>query len=159
MVMVYMGGSISGAAYNPAVTLALTYLVASRRYGTGQSVLPSLYIGGMAISFLVIANHGRDVEDLRQKLEAAGMTQEVKGEALRELNRLQRMSPVSPEYGLTRTYLEWMASLPWNVSSGSQVDVKRAAEILGINRKTLYRMAARFGIDLKGGSEKFLPAS
>ena len=54
----------------------------------------------------------RDVEELRKKLEAAGMPEEVKTEALRELNRLSRMSPASPEYGVTRTYLEWMANLP-----------------------------------------------
>ncbi|MBZ5584624.1 MAG: endopeptidase La [Acidobacteriia bacterium] len=72
----------------------------------------------------------RDLEDLRKKLEAAGMSEEVKTEAMRELNRLSRMSSASPEYGVTRTYLEWMANLPWSRSSGSQVDVKRAAEIL-----------------------------
>ena len=55
----------------------------------------------------------RDIEELRKKLEAAGMPEEVKTEAMRELNRLSRMSPASPEYGVTRTYLEWMASLPW----------------------------------------------
>ena len=54
-----------------------------------------------------------------QKLEAAGMPEEVKTEAMRELNRLARMPPASPEYGVARTYLEWMANLPWSVSSGS----------------------------------------
>src|SRR5258707_3658131 len=53
----------------------------------------------------------RDTEELRKKLEAAGMKEEVKSEAMRELNRLSRMSPASPEYGMTRTYLEWMAAL------------------------------------------------
>src|SRR5580658_2799025 len=62
---------------------------------------------------------GRDLEDLRQKLEAAGMPEEVKTEAMREMNRLAHMSPASPEHGVTRTYLEWMAALPWSVSSGS----------------------------------------
>src|SRR5580704_6506711 len=56
---------------------------------------------------------GRDVEDLRQKLEAGGLPEEVKTETVRELNRLARISPNSPEYGVSRTYLEWMASLPW----------------------------------------------
>ena len=60
----------------------------------------------------------RDTEDLRKKLEAAGMPEEVKTEAMRELNRLSRMSPASPEYGVTRTYLEWMASLPWSIVFG-----------------------------------------
>ena len=86
---------------------------------------------------------GRDVEELRKKLEAAGMKDEVKTEAMRELNRLARMSSSSPEYGLTRTYLEFMANLPWNVSSGSQVDVKRAAEILNEDHYDLEKVKDR----------------
>jgi ATP-dependent Lon protease len=86
---------------------------------------------------------GRDVEDLRQKLEAAGIPEEVKTETMRELNRLSRISPSSPEYGVSRTYLEWMASLPWSVSSGSQVDVKRAAEILDEDHYDLEKVKER----------------
>jgi ATP-dependent Lon protease len=85
----------------------------------------------------------RDTEDLRKKLEAAGMSDEVKAEALRELGRLSRMSPASPEYGVTRTYLEWMSNLPWSVSSGSQVDVKRAAEILDEDHYDLEKVKDR----------------
>ena len=85
----------------------------------------------------------RDIEELRKKLEAAGMTEEVKTEAMRELNRLARMSPASPEYGVTRTYLEWMAALPWSISSGSQVDVKRAAEILDEDHYDLEKVKDR----------------
>jgi ATP-dependent Lon protease len=85
----------------------------------------------------------RDIEELRAKLEAAGMAEAVKTEALRELNRLARMSPASPEYGMARTYLEWMASLPWAISSGSQVDVKRAAEILDEDHYDLEKVKER----------------
>jgi ATP-dependent Lon protease len=85
----------------------------------------------------------RDVEELRKKLESAGMKEEVKTEALRELNRLARMSPASPEYGMTRTYLEWMSNLPWSTSSGSQVDVKRAAEILDEDHYDLEKVKDR----------------
>ncbi|HUI55864.1 MAG TPA: endopeptidase La [Bryobacteraceae bacterium] len=86
---------------------------------------------------------GRDIEDLKQKLDAAGMPEEVKAEATRELNRLSRISTASPEYGVARTYLEWMASLPWSVSSGSQVDVKRAAEILNEDHYDLEKVKDR----------------
>ena len=86
---------------------------------------------------------GRDVEDLRQKLEAAGLPEEVKTETMRELNRLAHISPNSPEYGVSRTYLEWMASLPWSVSSGSQVDVRRAAEILDEDHYDLEKVKDR----------------
>ncbi len=85
----------------------------------------------------------RDLDGLRQKLESAGMPEEVKSEAMREMNRLTHMSPASPEYGVTRTYLEWMASLPWNVSSGSQVDVRRAAEILDQDHYDLEKVKER----------------
>jgi len=85
----------------------------------------------------------RDTDELRRKLDAAGMTEEVKAEAMRELNRLTHMSPASPEFGVTRTYLEWMATLPWSVSSGSQVDVKRAAEILDQDHYDLEKVKER----------------
>ena len=85
----------------------------------------------------------RDIEELRQKLEAAGLPEEVKTEATRELTRLGRISPASPEYGVARTYLEWMASLPWSVSSGSQVDVKRAKEILDQDHYDLEKVKER----------------
>ncbi|MGB7759140.1 MAG: endopeptidase La [Bryobacteraceae bacterium] len=85
----------------------------------------------------------RDIEDLRAKLETAGMPAEVKTEALRELDRLARLSTASPEHGVTRTYLEWMAALPWSVSSGSPVDVKRAAEILDEDHYDLEKVKDR----------------
>ena len=53
------------------------------------------------------------------------------------------MPTASPEYGVTRTYLEWMANLPWSVSSGSQVDVKRAAEILDEDHYDLEKVKDR----------------
>ena len=85
----------------------------------------------------------RDVEDLRAKVESAGLPEAVKTEAQRELKRLARMPQASPEYGMTRTYLEWLAALPWSISSGSQVDVKRAAEILDEDHYDLEKVKAR----------------
>jgi len=85
----------------------------------------------------------RDIDELRKKLEAAGMNEAVAAEAMRELDRLARISPSSPEYGVTRTYLEWMAALPWSVSSGSKVDVMRAAEILDEDHYDLEKVKDR----------------
>ncbi len=85
----------------------------------------------------------RETEDLKKKLEAAGLPEEVQTEAMRELQRLSRISPASPEYGVARTYLEWMAALPWSVSSGSQVDVKRAAGILDEDHYDLEKVKDR----------------
>jgi len=85
----------------------------------------------------------QEIDELRAKLDASGIAGEVKAEALRELGRLGRMSPASPEYGVARTHLEWLASLPWNVSSASQVDVARAAEILDEDHYDLEKVKDR----------------
>jgi ATP-dependent Lon protease len=85
----------------------------------------------------------QEVDDLRQKLAAAGMTEEVKAEATKELNRLARISPMSPEYTVTRNYLEWMVSLPWGITSAEKVNVQRAAEILDEDHYDLEKVKER----------------
>jgi len=85
----------------------------------------------------------RDIEDLRQKIEAAGMPEEVKKEALKELARLGRMSPMAADYGLTRNYIEWLAVLPWNKSSGSKIDINKAREILDEDHYELRKVKDR----------------
>jgi ATP-dependent Lon protease len=72
----------------------------------------------------------RDTDELRQKVDAAGMPEDVKKEALKELARLARMSPMAADYSMTRTYVEWLAILPWTKSSGTKVDIAKAKEIL-----------------------------
>ena len=62
---------------------------------------------------------------------------------MKELNRLTRISPSSPEYGVTRTYLEWMVSLPWAVTSAEKVNVQRAAEILDEDHYDLEKVKER----------------
>ena len=72
----------------------------------------------------------RDVEDLKKKIEEAGMPDEVKKEALKELGRLSRMSPMAADYSLTRNYIEWLAVLPWAKTSGQEIEIPKAKEIL-----------------------------
>jgi ATP-dependent Lon protease len=72
----------------------------------------------------------RDSDDLKQKIEDAGMPEDVKKEALKELTRLSRMSPMAADYSLTRNYVEWLAVLPWAKSSGAKVNIGKAKEIL-----------------------------
>jgi ATP-dependent Lon protease len=72
----------------------------------------------------------RDTDELRQKIDDAGMPEDVKKEALKELTRLSRMSPMAADYSMTRTYVEWLAILPWAKSSGTKVDIAKAKEIL-----------------------------
>ncbi|HZR31709.1 MAG TPA: endopeptidase La [Terriglobales bacterium] len=85
----------------------------------------------------------RETEDLRQKIEAAGMPEEVKKEALKELARLARMSPMAADYSVTRNYIEWLAVLPWNKSSGGEVDILKAKEILDADHYDLKKVKER----------------
>src|SRR5436309_4127613 len=85
----------------------------------------------------------RDVEELRQKIEAAGMPDEVKKEALKELSRLARMSPMAADYSVTRNYIEWLAVLPWAKSSGVEVDIIKAEEVLEADHYDLQKVKDR----------------
>ena len=85
----------------------------------------------------------REVEDLRQKIDAAGMPEDVKKEAMKELNRLGRMSPMAADYSLTRNYIEWLAVLPWSKSSGSKIDISKAREILDEDHYELKKVKDR----------------
>src|SRR2546423_1240887 len=71
-----------------------------------------------------------EIAQLRQRLEEANLADEARREAERELDRLAVIPPVSPEYGLIRTYLDWVISLPWNVLTGGEIDIQRAREVL-----------------------------
>jgi ATP-dependent Lon protease len=72
----------------------------------------------------------KDVAELKEKIEAAGMTEEVKKDALKELARLARMNPAAADYSLTRNYVEWLAVLPWSKGSSGEVDIKKAQGVL-----------------------------
>src|SRR3982075_2097911 len=85
----------------------------------------------------------RDVEDLRKKIEEAGMPDEVKKEALKELGRLSRMSPMAADYSLTRNYIEWLAVLPWSKTSGAEVDIPKAKEVLDTDHYDLEKVKDR----------------
>jgi ATP-dependent Lon protease len=85
----------------------------------------------------------KDIDELRQKIEAAGMPDETKKEALKELNRLARMSPMASDSSLLRNYVEWLASLPWARSSGTKVDINKAQEILADDHYGLKKVKER----------------
>src|SRR5512146_2316933 len=85
----------------------------------------------------------RDTEDLKTKIEQAGMPDEVKKEALKELGRLARMSPMAADYGVTRNYIEWLAVLPWAKSSGGEVDINKAREVLEADHYDLEKVKDR----------------
>ncbi len=85
----------------------------------------------------------READDLRQKIDDCGMSEEVKKEALKELNRLSRMSPMAADYSLTRNYIEWLVAMPWNKSTGVKVNVSKAAEILDEDHYELKKVKER----------------
>jgi ATP-dependent Lon protease len=85
----------------------------------------------------------RDVEDLKKKIEEAGMPEEVKKEALKELGRLSRMSPMAADYSLTRNYIEWLAVLPWAKTSGQEIEIPKAKEILDTDHYDLEKVKDR----------------
>ncbi len=85
----------------------------------------------------------KDIDDLRQKIESAGMPEDVKKEALKEMNRLARMSPMAADYSLTRNYIEWLSVLPWTKSSGGEVDILKAKEILDEDHYDLKKVKDR----------------
>jgi ATP-dependent Lon protease len=85
----------------------------------------------------------RETDELRQKIEAAGMPEDVKKEAMKELARLARMSPMAADYSLTRNYIEWLALLPWAKSSGSKVNIEKAKEILDEDHYELKKVKDR----------------
>src|SRR5271155_2880831 len=85
----------------------------------------------------------KDIEELRQKIEAAGMPADVKKEATKELNRLSRMSPMAADYSLTRNYVEWLGVLARAQSTGGEVDIAKAKEILDQDHYDLKRVKDR----------------
>jgi ATP-dependent Lon protease len=85
----------------------------------------------------------RDVEDLKKKIDEAGMPDDVKKEALKELGRLSRMSPMAADYSLTRNYVEWLAVLPWNKTSGQEIEILKAKEILDTDHYDLEKVKDR----------------
>jgi ATP-dependent Lon protease len=85
----------------------------------------------------------RDTEELKQKIESAGMPDDVKKEALKELGRLTRMSPMAADYSVTRNYIEWLAILPWAKTSGGEIEIPKAKEILDTDHYDLQKVKDR----------------
>src|SRR3984957_11323457 len=85
-----------------------------------------------------------EIDELRKKVEESGMSAEAKKECDRELKRFAKMTPASAEYMVSRTYLEWMTSLPWNKSSGAEeIDIPKGKEILDEDHYDLEKVKER----------------
>lgn len=84
-----------------------------------------------------------DVEMFRQKLDELNLPDEADQEARRELDRLSRLPSAAAEYGVIRTYLDWVVSLPWNTRSEDHLDIKHAREVLDADHYGLEEIKER----------------
>ena len=84
-----------------------------------------------------------EVRRLREKVESAGMPEEAESEALRELERLDALPTAAAEYGVIRTYLDWLVALPWQVMTDDKLDVTEARQVLDEDHYDLERVKDR----------------
>ncbi|MEA2511876.1 MAG: ATP-dependent Lon protease [Thermomicrobiales bacterium] len=84
-----------------------------------------------------------EIAELRRRLEEATLPPEARREVDRELSRLGTIPQASPEHGIIRTYLEWMADLPWDQVSGGEIDVRRARQVLDEDHYDLEKIKDR----------------
>jgi ATP-dependent Lon protease len=84
-----------------------------------------------------------EANELREQLEALKLPEEVSKQVDRELGRLGRLQPAMAEYGVVRTYLEWIASLPWDTSTEDNLDLKHAREVLDADHYDIEKVKDR----------------
>src|SRR5436189_1684921 len=85
----------------------------------------------------------QEIDALRAKIEAAGMSDEAKAEALRELDRLAKMPPAAAEYTVARTYIDWLVAMPWQQETTDAVDIAPARVILDEDHEGLEKVKDR----------------
>jgi ATP-dependent Lon protease len=85
----------------------------------------------------------KEIEELRQKIDAAGMPDQVRKEALRELDRLSKMPVAAAEYTVSRTYLDWLVALPWAKRTEETIDLKRTKAVLDADHSDLEKAKDR----------------
>jgi ATP-dependent Lon protease len=88
-------------------------------------------------------DQARELDDLRARIETAGMPDDVKKEALRELDRLGKMPAAAAEYTVARTYIDWLVALPWAVRRDEGIDLARAQSVLDADHSGLERVKDR----------------
>ncbi len=88
-------------------------------------------------------NENLDLDELKQRFKKAKLSKEAKKVAQKELDRLSRISPSSPEYTVSRTYIDWLLELPWTKSSKDSLDIKKAMADLDKDHYGLERIKKR----------------
>ncbi|HEY6584575.1 MAG TPA: endopeptidase La [Gaiellaceae bacterium] len=84
-----------------------------------------------------------ELQELRERIEQAELPEEVRKAVDRELGRLERLPSASAEYGVIRTYLDWILSLPWSKTTEDNLDLERAREILDEDHYDLEKVKDR----------------
>lgn len=84
-----------------------------------------------------------DLQELEKAIDKAGMPEDTLEHARRELKRLQRIPPASPEYSMTRTYLEWLSELPWTKQSDDHIEIETARKVLDEDHYGLEKIKKR----------------
>ena len=84
-----------------------------------------------------------DIQAYRERIEAAQMSEEATEKALAELQRLERMPPISPEVSVIRTYIEWLTELPWTTQTQDELDINIAEELLDADHFGLKKVKER----------------
>lgn len=87
--------------------------------------------------------HAEEIKELEEKIKGCGMSEEAMEVATREFQRLERIPPHSPEYTVSRTYLEVLTGLPWNDFSEDNLDINRAQEVLDEDHYNLTKVKDR----------------
>jgi ATP-dependent Lon protease len=85
----------------------------------------------------------KEMEELRAKLDAAGMPEAVRKEAGRELDRLSKMPPAAAEYTVSRTYIDWIVALPWSKRTDDTLEIRHAKEVLDADHSGLAKVKDR----------------
>ena len=85
----------------------------------------------------------KEIEEIAEKIEAAGMPEAVKKEAIRELDRLSKMPVAAAEYTVSRTYLDWLVMLPWAKRTEEVIDLKKTKQILDADHSGLEKAKDR----------------
>jgi ATP-dependent Lon protease len=84
-----------------------------------------------------------EIEEYRKKIVERGLPPAAAKEAERELNRLARMNPASPEYTVSLTYLDWLTELPWQIQTEDNLDIEAAARVLDEDHYDLEKVKKR----------------
>jgi ATP-dependent Lon protease len=84
-----------------------------------------------------------EVNELRERIEHANLPEAARKQADRELGRLERLPPAAAEYGVIRTYLEWLVELPWDKETEDDLDLPHAREVLDADHYDLERVKDR----------------